>query len=162
MQGSLAYWAAGLVTLAALLAGCAPPEYAKTGDPFRAATKADRPRSEAKVCFLVTGNTNKALEYINGLSSGAVGALGGIGGFDSKRVIFDLTSALQSRFRDAHRQHRRDSGARLQSRPVAGPEADHDPGTQKEGLGKNQRRIRRRQGSPARHDIGAGKGFDWK
>lgn len=98
-----AFRPAGLWVMFALLAGCAAPEYSKTEDPFRAAAKTERLRSAAKVCFVVTENTNKALEYVNGLSSGVVGSLGGMGGFDSKRMIFDFTNALQSRFREATR-----------------------------------------------------------
>ena len=92
-----------VLLVAASASGCAAPEYTKTEDPFKVATKSERLYSGAKICFLITDNTNKTLDYVNGLSNGMVGALGGMGGFDSRRIIVDFTSALQSRFRDAVR-----------------------------------------------------------
>ena len=75
--------------------------------------KTSRFYSAAKLCVLLTENTNKTFDYLNGMRDSLVGSLGAMSGFDSKRLVTDITNTLQSRFREVVPI---DTPAELQSR----------------------------------------------
>lgn len=93
----------GLVAL--LLGACAtPPQYSKTEDPFKALTsKAQRSYAAARICLMLTENTNKAIGHL-----GEMHDLGGKWGanasdVDPKQRVAELTEVLTSRFRETVR-----------------------------------------------------------
>ncbi len=104
-----------LAVATALLGGCITPvEYTKSDDPFKSlSSKADRPYASAKVCLLLTENTNKAMEHAADVRK--LGAAFGtsVDELDAKRLVADLTEALSSRFRETIRVRALD-GARAQ------------------------------------------------
>lgn len=86
--------------MAVLLGACAaPPQYSKTDDPFKVlSSRTARLNSTAKLCVLLTGNTNKTIDYLTSMRDSLVGSA--MSGFDSRRLISDITTTLQSRFRE--------------------------------------------------------------
>jgi uncharacterized caspase-like protein len=86
--------------MALLLGACAaPPQYSKTEDPFRALSSgATRLHSAAKLCVFLTENTSKTFDYLTTMRDGLAGSA--MSGFDSRRLISDITNTLQSRFRE--------------------------------------------------------------
>ncbi|OHC67820.1 MAG: hypothetical protein A3H93_16560 [Rhodocyclales bacterium RIFCSPLOWO2_02_FULL_63_24] len=93
------------MALAALLGACAtPPQYSKSEDPFKALSpKASRAYAAAKVCLLLSENTNKAMEHLTEVRN-LMSAFGGAGAdLDPRRVVSDLMEALNARFRETVR-----------------------------------------------------------
>jgi uncharacterized caspase-like protein len=82
-----------------LVACAAPPQYSKTEDPFRAlSSRATRLHSAAKLCVFLTENTSKTFDYLTTMRDGLAGSA--MSGFDSRRLVSDITNTLQSRFRE--------------------------------------------------------------
>jgi hypothetical protein len=91
-----------------ILGGCAAPaQYTKVDDPFKSLshTKAQRPYASAKLCLMLTENTNRAMEHIADVRN--MGARWGasVGEFEPKRLVADITDTLNTRFREIVRVH---------------------------------------------------------
>lgn len=91
--------------LALLLGACAaPPQYAKSEDPFKAlAAKTQRSYAAAKICLMLTENTGKAIGHLADMHT-----LGGQWGanasdVDPKQRVAELTEVLTTRFRETVR-----------------------------------------------------------
>jgi hypothetical protein len=81
-----------------LLAGCAP-QYAKTDDLFRRIdSPGERRFGSAKLCLVLTQNTDQALTYANKFNGGMADRK-----TDPKRFVADLTELFQTRFRETVR-----------------------------------------------------------
>ena len=91
--------------MAALLGACAtPPQYSKSEDPFKAlSAKTQRSYAAAKICLMLTDNTNKAMEHLGEMH--ALGAQWGsnVSDVEPKLRVAELTEVLTSRFREAVR-----------------------------------------------------------
>lgn len=91
-----------LNAFALLFSACAmSPQYSKSEDSFKAfSAKANRQYSAVKLCLILTENTNKTFDYLNGLRDNFFSALGATSGLDSKRLVTDVSNTLQSRFQE--------------------------------------------------------------
>jgi uncharacterized caspase-like protein len=84
---------------AAACASAATPEATPPADHFKALTgKPARQLAASKLCLLLTANTGKTFDYLNGMRDSLAGSA--MAGFDSRRMVADITRVLQSRFRE--------------------------------------------------------------
>ena len=85
-----------------LFSACAmSPQYTKPEDSFKAfPAKTSQQFNTIKLCLILTENTSKTFDYLNGLRDNFFSALGATTGLDSKRLVTDVSNTLQSRFRE--------------------------------------------------------------
>lgn len=90
-----------------ILGGCvAPAQYTKTDDPFKSlSSKAQRSYASAKLCLMLTENTDKAIKHLG--ETHDMGVKWGGGGMteevNPKPRVAELTELLTSRFRETVR-----------------------------------------------------------
>ncbi|MBF0095132.1 MAG: caspase family protein [Alphaproteobacteria bacterium] len=104
-----------LGAMSLLLAACAqPPKYSGHDDPFKSMSpKSERKFSSAKLCLLLTENTNLAMAHVSEVH-GMMGMLGAPANeFDPKRLVADLTETLETRFRETVRARSLEEGRSL-------------------------------------------------
>lgn len=91
--------------LTALLGACAtPPQYSKSDDPFKSlSAKTQRSYAAAKVCLMLTENTEKAVAHLGDMHD--LGAKWGANAseVDPKQRVAELTEVLTTRFRETVR-----------------------------------------------------------
>ncbi|MCX7180980.1 MAG: caspase family protein, partial [Proteobacteria bacterium] len=98
--------------LALLNASALSPGYALAIDAEQSLVgRTGRLHSTAKLCVLLTENTNKTFKYLTEWRDSLAGSA--MSGFDSRRMVADVTNTLQSRFREVTPI---ESTAELQSR----------------------------------------------
>jgi hypothetical protein len=85
-----------------ILSGCATPaKYTEVNDPFNSlSSSGQRSYPSAKLCLMLTENTNRAMDYITN-----VNGLGVTFGneFEPKRLVLDISNTLNTRFREVVR-----------------------------------------------------------
>lgn len=90
-----------------VLGGCvAPAQYTKVDDPFKSlSSKSQRTYASAKLCLMLTENTNEATNHLRKFSDLAASLGGGAPQTetDPKQRIAELTELLTSRFRETIR-----------------------------------------------------------
>ena len=93
--------------MALLLGACAtPPQYSKTEDPFKAvSSKEKRSYANAKLCLMLTQNTNEATNQLRKVHDLAASLGGGPAQTETepKQRIAELTDVITSRFRETVR-----------------------------------------------------------
>ena len=86
--------------MAGLLGACATPEYSKTDDPFRAlSAKSSRPFAAAKLCLMLTENSNKAITHLGEKHNlGKIFGANAAPDVDPKARVSELIELLTLRF----------------------------------------------------------------
>jgi len=88
-----------------ILCGCVPPaQYAKVDDPFKSLPpKAQRTYASAKLCLILTENTDRAMDHIVDVHNTGARWGASVGEFEPKRLATDINETLNTRFREVVR-----------------------------------------------------------
>lgn len=96
-----------LGVLSGTLGGCvAPAQYTKVDDPFKSiSSKPQRSYASAKLCLMLTENTDKAIKLLGEYQSFATVMGSNASEVDPKQRVAELIELFNSRFREVVRMH---------------------------------------------------------